>query len=281
MLAELHMADPLNLAAIPPGQKPVSRTNYDEAKANPFPLTSPLVLKNGKTVTDAATWWDERRPEILNDFSTEIYGKIPADAPKVTWEVTKTDPAGAGGTAIVKTIVGHIDNSAWPAASAHIDLTLYIPAGATGPVPVIVEVVANTPANSGRLPGAASLILAKGWGCAVASTYTVQADTGAGLGNGVIGIVNHGQERQPDQWGALAAWSWGLSRVIDYLANRQGRGCKTARRRRAFALGQDRAALRGARSALVDCLCQLLGRGGRKAVAQGLGRDHGRYLRHH
>jgi hypothetical protein len=67
------------------------------------------------------------------------------------------------------------------------------------------------------LPVALGEILAKGWGCATASTYTLQADTGAGLKDGVIGIVNKGEERQPDQWGVLEAWSWGLSRVIDYL----------------------------------------------------------------
>jgi hypothetical protein len=219
MLAQLHIPDPLNIAALPPGQKPWPPANTDESKANPFPLTNPLRLKSGALVTDAATWWDKRRPEIANDFATEIYGKIPADAPKVTWKVTGSDPAALSGTAMKTTIVGQVDNSAYPAASAHIDLTLYLPAKATGPVPVIVEVIAGV-ANSKTppsLPAALPLILAKGWGCATCSTYTLQADTGAALGNGVIGIVNHGQPRKPDQWGALAAWSWGLSRAIDYL----------------------------------------------------------------
>ena len=84
MLGQLGIPDPLNLAAVAPGKMAGPPANYDEAKANPFPLTNPLKLKNGQTVTDAATWWKVRRPEILADFSTEIYGKIPGDAPAVT-----------------------------------------------------------------------------------------------------------------------------------------------------------------------------------------------------
>src|ERR1700722_8987283 len=64
-------------------------SNYDEAKANPYPLPNPLVLKNGERVTDAETWWNRRRPEILNDFLTEIYGLIPAETPKVRWGETR------------------------------------------------------------------------------------------------------------------------------------------------------------------------------------------------
>src|ERR1017187_8822791 len=65
--------------------------NYDEAKANPFPkLPDPLVLKNGKPVKKAADWWKLRRPEIVEDFDREIYGRVPKIVPKVTWEVAKT-----------------------------------------------------------------------------------------------------------------------------------------------------------------------------------------------
>src|SRR5262249_42394900 len=65
--------------------------NYDETKANPYPnLPDPLLLKNGQKVTDAATWWDKRRPEIVEDFEREIYGRTPKITPKVNWEVTST-----------------------------------------------------------------------------------------------------------------------------------------------------------------------------------------------
>jgi hypothetical protein len=65
--------------------------------------------------------------------------------------------------------------------------------------------------------GARQQILALGWGYGTYATAPVQADTGAGLEAGIIGLVNRGLPRQPADWGALAAWVWGLSRAIDYL----------------------------------------------------------------
>src|SRR5476649_1534174 len=84
-------------------------TSYDDAKASLFPLPDPLVLKNGQPVKDADTWWNQRRPEILEDFRAEMYGRIPENTPKVTWQVTDIETGAAGGTAIRKTVVGHID----------------------------------------------------------------------------------------------------------------------------------------------------------------------------
>jgi hypothetical protein len=60
-------------------------------------------------------------------------------------------------------------------------------------------------------------VLAKGWGYAVVATSSVQADNGAGLTAGIIGLVNKGQPRKVDDWGALRAWAWGASRVLDYF----------------------------------------------------------------
>ena len=60
-------------------------------------------------------------------------------------------------------------------------------------------------------------VLAKGWGYATISTGSIQADNGAGLTSGIIGLVNKGQPRKPDDWGALRAWAWGASRALDYF----------------------------------------------------------------
>ena len=60
-------------------------------------------------------------------------------------------------------------------------------------------------------------VLAKGWGYATIYPTTVQADNGAGLTNGIIGLVNKGQPRKLDDWGALRAWAWGASRALDYF----------------------------------------------------------------
>jgi hypothetical protein len=75
------------------------------------------VLNNGQPIKDAETWWNQRRPEILEDFRNNMYGRIPENTPKVTWEITVTDTNAAGGLAIKKTVIGHIDNSRYPAAN--------------------------------------------------------------------------------------------------------------------------------------------------------------------
>lgn len=194
--------------------------NYDLAKTDVGPLPNPLVLKNGKPVTTATTWWQERRPEIVEDFAREIYGRIPANTPKITWEILETDPHALDGRATLKRIVGHIDNSRHPTATPSIQITLHLPANATGPVPVLVAIGGFGPPPGFPVPKgptALDLVLAHGWGYATFAPYAVQSDSGAGLTEGIIGLVNEGQPRKPDDWGALAAWSWGLSRVIDYL----------------------------------------------------------------
>ena len=226
----------LAILNLPTPPRPNKNRNHDEAKATLFPnLPDPLVLKNGQPVKDADTWWKQRRPEIFNDMMAEVYGRIPDNTPKITWEIAaETD----NGTMKTRNIVGHIDNSSYPAARPTIQLTLYLPSHTSGPVPVIVEVGgmfgapraggpprgapagagANTPAGAtpangptgpaataaagsavrGPGPGAGGgrdQVLARGWGFAVFNTGAVQADSAAGLTSGIIGLVNKGQPR--------------------------------------------------------------------------------------
>lgn len=205
--------------------------NADEAKANPYPnLPDPLVLKNGKRVTTAKLWWAQRRPEIIEDFDREVYGRVPRQTPKVTWEVASTTRETNGNIPVItKKLVGHVDNSAYPAIPVNIQLTLTTPADAAGPVPVMMEFgfvfppgfrfpapTAGTQAAPAG-PTWQQQVLAKGWGYAVLVPTSVQADNGAGLTKGIIGLCNHGQPRKPDDWGALRAWAWGASRALDYF----------------------------------------------------------------
>jgi len=114
--------------------------NYDESKANPYPnLPDPLVLKNGKKVTTTAMWWNQRRPEIVEDFDREIYGRVPKNVPKVTWRVVSLARGKNGDVPIItKEIVGHVDNSIDPQITVDIQVTFSTPANAKGPVPVIM-----------------------------------------------------------------------------------------------------------------------------------------------
>src|SRR6266568_1706282 len=104
--------------------------NYDESKADLYPkIPDPLVLNDGKRVTTARKWWSKRRPEIVEQFDREIYGRTPANLPRVIWEVVKTAQEKNGDVPVVtKTLVGHVDNSADPKITVNIDLTLTTPA---------------------------------------------------------------------------------------------------------------------------------------------------------
>ncbi len=205
--------------------------NYDESKANPYPnLPDPLVLKNGKKVTTARGWWKQRRAEIVEDFDREIYGRVPKVTPKVNWEVLSLTRETNGDVPVItKKVIGHVDNSSYPSIEVEIQLTLTTPADATGPVPLIMEFSfvfppgvrppappTATPAPAG--PTWQQQVLAKGWGYASIIPNTIQADNGAGLTQGIIGLCNKGQPRKLDDWGALRAWAWGASRALDYFA---------------------------------------------------------------
>ena len=229
-----QMMDQLHIAALRPGvnARVPGSANYDEAKANPYPdLPDPLTLKNGKKVTSAKMWWDERRPEIVEDFDREVYGRVPKSVPTITWEITETANESVGAIPIVtKTLVGHVDNSAYPEITVDIQLSLSTPANAKTPVPVIMMFgggpgagrgapPAVAPAQQGADPGPSwqAEVLAKGWGFATLNPASIQADNGAGLRKGIIGLVNKGEPRKPDDWGALRAWAWGAARAMDYF----------------------------------------------------------------
>ena len=201
--------------------------NYDPAKANPYPdWLDVLTLKNGRNVTTAEMWWQKRRPEIALDFEREIYGRVPKDVPKVTWTVAETVETTVGGQPVVaRRVIGHVDNSAHPAVAVDIKMAVVVPVRAEGPVPVLMMFGGgNMPGESRpRFPGAqepaappsTDQLIAAGWGYVSLSTASIQADNGAGLTSGIIGLTNKGQRRTPEQWGSLRAWAWGAARALD------------------------------------------------------------------
>jgi hypothetical protein len=224
-----RMMDLLNIkelrrGADPKNPKAPNAVNYDEAKANPYPkLPDPLVMKNGQKVTTAEMWLKKRRPEIVEDFDREVYGRVPKTTPAVKWEITDTKKDKVGDVAVVvKNLLGHVDNSLCPAIAVDIRLTLTTPADAKGPVPVMMEFGFGgrgfgPPPGGRRGPSWQEQVVAKGWGFAIIVPNSIQADNGAGLTRGIIGLCNKGQPRKPDDWGALRAWAWGASRALDYF----------------------------------------------------------------
>jgi hypothetical protein len=225
----------LHITSLRPGAdgdpKSPNAANYDESKAGPTSkLPDPLRLNDGKEVTTANRWWSERRPEIVEIFDREIYGRVPSNVPKVDWQGVSTVKEMNGDVPVItKQLVGQVENSANPAIKVDIQLTLSTPANAKNPVPVIMELALSpevladlkkrfpqffTPESG---PTWQQQVLAKGWGYAKYIPTSVQADNAEGLTDGIIGLVNKGQPRKLDDWGALRAWAWGASRALNYF----------------------------------------------------------------
>ena len=122
-------------------------SNYDEAKVPPYTLPDPLKLANGERVTSAEEWFKRCRPEILKFYQTEIYGRVPENAPPVSWEVVETDRQARDGQAVLKRVVGQMGHK--PDAP-RMYLTVHLPAKASGPVPLLL---ALTFGFGGRAPG--------------------------------------------------------------------------------------------------------------------------------
>lgn len=231
----LELLDISSLRQGPDGNsKSPNAANFDESKVSPnLKVPDPLVLKSGEKVSTAEVWWKKRRPEIVEDFDREIYGRVPTNTPKVKWEATTiTTEEKDGVPVITKKLVGHVDNSSYPLIHVDIQLTLTTPEKASGPVPVMMEFglspevwealknrlsEAQRAALVGSGPSWQQQVLAMGWGYATLIPTSVQADNGPGLTEGIIGLVNKGRPRQLDDWGALRAWAWGASRALDYF----------------------------------------------------------------
>ena len=207
-------------------------TNYYEDKVGAYTLPDPLVLRDGRPVRDATTWFDQRRPEILKLYETEIFGHVPATAPKVRWEVVEKNAPALGGAAMRQRIVGHFGGA--PEGPA-VNVMLYFPARAAGPVPLVLHITfggdpllapspapvvagAPSPKKSSDM-GPVAEVLARGYAYAVLRYTEIQPDKAAGLTSGVIGQARGSDPAAPaaDAWGTIGAWAWGLSRIMDYL----------------------------------------------------------------
>ncbi len=201
--------------------------NYDEARANPYPdFPDALTVKDGRKVMTPEMWWRLRRPEVAEDFEREVVGRIPDSVPGVTWSIARTlDTLVAGRPVHARLVIGHVDNSGDPAIAVDIRMAVVTPANAAQAVPVLIMFgFGNMPDEpmpsfgpEPAAPPSADQLIADGWGYVSLSVMSIQADNGAGLTGGIIGLTNRGHRRKPDDWGALRAWGWGASRALDYL----------------------------------------------------------------
>jgi hypothetical protein len=216
--------------------------NYDEAKVGTYTLPDPLKLNNGKPVRDARTWYAKRRPEIEQIFLSQQYGRDPGRPAGEQFEVTEKGTAALNGKAIRKQVtISFSEDKSWP----KINLLIYLPADAKKPVPMffsinfgavqnavddpgilpdeIWDAKTNTkiPASKGRGFGRLNVEPFLDAGIGVATFYygDIDPDYPAGLSNGIRArYLKPGEsERATDDWGSIAAWAWGMSRVEDYF----------------------------------------------------------------
>jgi hypothetical protein len=216
--------------------------NYDEAKTGSYTLPDPLKLNNGQPVHDSKTWFEKRRPEIIAMFESQQYGRAPGRPANETFEVYDKGTPVFDGKAIRKQITIHLSKDpTWPT----IDLLVYLPAAAKKPVPMFLSInfgaVQNAVDDPGIKPqevwdaktntkippiaahnfGRLSIepLLDAGFGVATFYYGDVDPDYPAGFSNGIRARYLRPDQAQlaPDEWGSIAAWGWGMSRVQDYF----------------------------------------------------------------
>ena len=223
-------------------------TNYDEAKVPRYTLPDPLVMLDGGKVADAKVWRDVRRSEVLELFRMHMFGRSPGKPEKMSFEVFERGDGALDGKALRKQVtVRFAEGDGAPS----MDILIYLPADAKGPVPLFVglnfrgnhivgtdpairlstrwirstyEGVVNDRATEAARGTAASrwpveTILARGYGFATIYYGDIEPDRKDALGESVRAMyLKPGQKAPaPDGWGAIGAWAWGLSRAMDYF----------------------------------------------------------------
>ena len=194
--------------------------NYEEVRAGQ-PKLPQLVTASTR---GSSAWRRVRRPALLKLLEDEMYGRVPATAPRLVWKLVEQRTADKYGFA---TTVTKYRGSA-PGRDLAVDLSLTLPANRKGKLPLILEL--GFPEGF-RFPGSPrpepadpwqGQVLRRGWGYAILVPNTIQPDDGAGLSEGVIGIAAAGKPRGLHDWGALRAWAWGASRAYDLLSRNPG-----------------------------------------------------------
>ncbi len=222
--------------------------NYTEARVGTYTLPDPLMLANGNRVRTTKDWFEKRRPEIVKLFEENQYGRMPGRPREMSFDVFDRGTPAFEGKAVRRqaTIYFTKDRS-----GPNVDVLLYLPSNAGGPVPVLLNVgfAANNlavsdpgvktgwnfdPMKKQRVPAVPGKfnfggidvlsVIEKGFGLATVNYGDIDPDSPAGMPFGVRSLyLKPGQAAPaPDEWGTISAWAWGLSRVLDYLETDKG-----------------------------------------------------------
>ncbi len=226
------------------------KPNYDESKVPPYTLPDPLTLANGEKVTDARSWQARRRPEVLGLFQTHVYGRSPGRPMDMTFELTSQIRDALGGIATRKEVSVYFTGRK---DGPKMDMLIYLPNNAKKPVPAFLGlnfggnhaihsdpgitlsrqwmrdskeagVVNNRATEASRGKEASrwqvEKVLQRGYALATIYYGDIEPDFAEGWKMGVRAALSpKGADTAfaPDEWGAIGAWAWGLSRALDYL----------------------------------------------------------------
>jgi hypothetical protein len=220
--------------------------NYDEALVGTYTLPDPLVLANGEPVRDAETWYQKRRPEIVRLFEENQFGRSPGRPADMSFDVYDKGTPALDGRAIRRQVTVYFSSDK---TGPQMDMLIYLPADANKPVPLLLNLsffanssVVDDPGikpgevwgrDKKKVPAPKNMNFGKlnvtpflAHGIGVASVYygDIDPDFQGGIQYGVRRLyLKPGQtEPEPDEWGAIAAWAWGLSRAMDYLETDNG-----------------------------------------------------------
>ena len=223
--------------------------NYEESKVAPYTLPDPLQLDSGDKVETPDQWYKIRRPQILQLFQSNMYGRSPGCPKEMHFKVLSKGKESLGGKAIrkqVRVYFTKVKKEPW------MDILIYLPRNAHGPVPLFLGMnfrgnqsishdpgipitpkwVENTKddgvedhrateksrgCEASRWP--VETIVGRGYGLATIYYGDLDPDYDDGFKNGVQPLFyKEGQTAPaPDEWGAIGAWAWGLSRALDYF----------------------------------------------------------------
>jgi hypothetical protein len=199
--------------------KPGTEFNYYEEKVPAFTLPPVLVTNDGRKVTDLSTWIRIRRPEILEMFRENVFGRIPETPYKKSFKVVNLDKNALNGAATLKKVEITISSGT---KSLVIYLSVYTPNNAKKPVPLFLLMdnwTDETQVPKWKKPEEfwpVKEAIERGYGMAEFGSSDIDPDNYDDFNNGIHGILDK-TPRRDDAWGTLAAWAWGASRCLDYL----------------------------------------------------------------
>ncbi len=213
---EINKQDSIKTAN-PPTEK-IVEINYDESKVSGYILPDLLTCTDGQKILTKKQWISKRRTELLELFTTQVYGRVPETSYEKSIKIVQTDPNAMDGRATLKLVDITITAQQ---KSLTIRLGLFIPNKATKPVPAFLLICNRAPKNidftrkekSEFWP--AEEVIARGYAVAAFDNADVDPDKDDGFINGIHGLLD--TKRTPESWGTIAAWAWGASRCLDYL----------------------------------------------------------------